>query len=47
LATDLAEQEEGLLAPQTNYAVWSPLEAYGASDALLQLLVNPQTETIE
>ncbi len=47
LVTKLAEQEEALLAPNSSYTVWSPLEAYSASDALLQLLANPQTETHE
>ncbi len=45
LATELARQEELLLVPNASYPVWSPLEAYGASDALLELLVKPQTET--
>ncbi len=40
LATELARQEEVLLVPNASYPV---CEAYGASDALLNLLVNPQT----
>jgi len=43
LATELAQQEEVLLVPNTSYPVWSPLEAYGASDVLLNLLASPQT----
>ncbi len=45
LATELARQEKALLVSDGEYPVWSPLEAYGASDALLQLLANPKTET--
>ena len=48
LATNLAEQEEeALIVPNASYTVWSPLEAYEASEALLQLLANPKTETHE
>ena len=47
LAKELAKQEEALLTPNANYTVWSPLEAYSASDALLELLAHPQSETHE
>lgn len=38
LASELAQQENNLLMSDQNYPVWTPLEAYEASDILMQLL---------
>ncbi|HRD80317.1 MAG TPA: hypothetical protein PLL53_06140 [Saprospiraceae bacterium] len=44
LAKELALQENHPFAPDSEYPVWSPLEAYSASDVLMELLANPQAE---
>ena len=46
LVIDLA-QEEGipLLSADAEYPIWTPLNAFDAADALLQMLKTPQAET--
>jgi hypothetical protein len=46
LAGELALQEDNQLTPNSEYPVWSPLEAYSASDVLMELLANPQAENL-
>jgi hypothetical protein len=45
LVIDLA-QEEGipLLSAETEYPIWTPLNAFDAADALLQMLQTHQAE---
>lgn len=45
LAAELAHQEVPELTSSKEYPIWSPLEAYTASDVLMELLANPHAET--
>ncbi len=47
LAAELAHQEVLELTSGKEYPIWSPLEAYAASDVLMELLTNPHAETNE
>lgn len=38
LAAELAEENSTQLAPNQSYSVWTPLDAYEASDVLTRLL---------
>ncbi len=41
LAAELAGQDSTLLVSNQSYPVWTPLDAYEASDVLTQLLNEP------
>jgi hypothetical protein len=44
LASELALQEEVSLNPNQSYAVWTPIDAYEASDILTKLLETHSDE---
>lgn len=44
LAAELAEQDSTQLVPNQSYPVWTPLDAYEASDILTQLLNEPEPQ---
>ena len=44
LAGELAEEDNTQLAPNQSYPVWTPLDAYEASDILTQLLNEPEPQ---
>ena len=43
LAAELAEQDSAQLMPNQSYPVWTPLDAYEASDILTRLLNEPDS----
>ncbi len=45
LAAELAGQDSTQLAPHQSYLVWTPLDAYEASDVLTQLLNESVQQT--
>lgn len=44
LAAELAEQDSTQLVPNQSYPVWTPLDAYEASDILTRLLNEPEPQ---
>jgi hypothetical protein len=44
LAAELAEQDSVQLLPNQSYPIWTPLDAYEASDILTQLLNEPEPQ---
>ncbi len=44
LAAELAEQDTTQLDTQQSYPVWTPINAYEASDVLTNLLNEPEPE---
>lgn len=44
LVTDLAEEETSLTLPPGDYPVWTPLESYGAAEALMAALEEARGE---
>lgn len=43
LAAELTEQDGTQLPPNQSYPVWTPLDAYEASDILTRLLNEPES----
>ncbi len=44
LAAELAEEDSTQLAPNQSYPIWTPLDAYEASDVLTRLLNEPESQ---
>ena len=44
LAAELAEEDSTQLAPNQSYPIWTPLDAYEASDVLTRLLKEPESQ---
>lgn len=43
LAAELTEEDSAQLPPNQSYPVWTPLDAYEASDILTRLLNEPES----
>ena len=43
LAAELAEENSAQIAPNQSYPIWTPLDAYEASDILTRLLNEPES----
>lgn len=43
LAAELTEEDSTQLTPNQSYPVWTPLDAYEASDILTRLLNEPES----
>lgn len=44
LISELAQQETDLVKLEQMYLVWSPYDAFGATDTMLKMLVGDQTQ---